>query len=141
MNFIAKHLNAFGLLLLTAFVATAAGMYFNVPARLPKSQQAVPAAHYSCPMHPEVVAHQPGECPRCGMALTTAAKSESNPMTCQHADSAAPGSVAASDQGGCNHAPEAAAGGCCSKRLKPAADVSPGGCTRDLQSQPANPSE
>ena len=28
-----------------------------------------PAA-YSCPHHPEVVSHQPGDCPKCGMALT-----------------------------------------------------------------------
>ncbi|HTV23050.1 MAG TPA: heavy metal-binding domain-containing protein [Polyangiaceae bacterium] len=28
------------------------------------------AAHrYVCPMHPDVVADQPGKCPRCGMAL------------------------------------------------------------------------
>ena len=28
------------------------------------------ATVYSCPMHPEVVATQPGRCPRCGMNLT-----------------------------------------------------------------------
>src|SRR5215208_5386121 len=28
-----------------------------------------PAA-YSCPHHPEVVSDQPGDCPKCGMALT-----------------------------------------------------------------------
>jgi hypothetical protein len=27
------------------------------------------AARYVCPMHPDVVAQQPGTCPRCGMAL------------------------------------------------------------------------
>ncbi|RTQ99617.1 copper-transporting P-type ATPase [Halomonas nitroreducens] len=26
-------------------------------------------ARYTCPMHPEVVSDQPGECPKCGMAL------------------------------------------------------------------------
>ena len=27
------------------------------------------AAYYTCPMHPEVVRHEPGACPICGMAL------------------------------------------------------------------------
>jgi len=27
------------------------------------------AVRYSCPMHPDVVADRPGQCPRCGMAL------------------------------------------------------------------------
>ena len=27
------------------------------------------AAKYTCPMHPEVVANQPGKCPKCGMDL------------------------------------------------------------------------
>lgn len=27
------------------------------------------AAQYTCPMHPEVVANQPGKCPKCGMDL------------------------------------------------------------------------
>ena len=27
------------------------------------------AAEYTCPMHPEIVRQQPGECPICGMAL------------------------------------------------------------------------
>jgi hypothetical protein len=24
---------------------------------------------YTCPMHPEVVSHEPGQCPKCGMHL------------------------------------------------------------------------
>ncbi|MCX6121163.1 MAG: hypothetical protein NTX44_06050 [Ignavibacteriales bacterium] len=24
---------------------------------------------YTCPMHPEVIAHKPGKCPKCGMTL------------------------------------------------------------------------
>lgn len=28
-----------------------------------------PAAHYACPMHPEVVRDKPGRCPICGMNL------------------------------------------------------------------------
>jgi Cu(I)/Ag(I) efflux system membrane fusion protein len=27
------------------------------------------AAQYTCPMHPEVVKNQPGDCPKCGMKL------------------------------------------------------------------------
>lgn len=27
------------------------------------------AAAYVCPMHPEVTSDQPGDCPKCGMAL------------------------------------------------------------------------
>jgi hypothetical protein len=30
------------------------------------------AAHYTCPMHPNVVAHAPGRCPTCGMFLERA---------------------------------------------------------------------
>jgi len=28
--------------------------------------------HYTCPMHPEVRAAQPGSCPQCGMSLEAA---------------------------------------------------------------------
>jgi len=30
---------------------------------------ASPGARYTCPMHPEVISDQPGDCPECGMAL------------------------------------------------------------------------
>ena len=29
----------------------------------------IAAATYTCPMHPEVITNEPGECPKCGMAL------------------------------------------------------------------------
>jgi hypothetical protein len=32
------------------------------------------AQKYTCPMHPEVVANQPGNCPKCGMKLTPVAE-------------------------------------------------------------------
>ena len=31
---------------------------------------------YSCPMHPEVTSNKPGNCPKCGMALTKSKKSK-----------------------------------------------------------------
>ena len=37
-------------------------------------QQAVEAAEYSCPMHPEVKSKTPGSCPKCGMHLKQASK-------------------------------------------------------------------
>jgi Cu+-exporting ATPase len=39
-----------------------------VPAA-PSSLAAPATAEYTCPMHPEVVQHGPGDCPKCGMAL------------------------------------------------------------------------
>jgi heavy metal translocating P-type ATPase len=30
---------------------------------------ALPGARYTCPMHPEIVQEEPGDCPKCGMAL------------------------------------------------------------------------
>jgi len=140
MNFIARHINAIGLLLLTTFVATAAGMYFNAPMRLSKSPVAAPAVTYSCPMHPEVVANQPGNCPKCGMALTSAAtKLAAKPMACQHAPDAAHSSATeASSHAGCGHAEESSAGGCCSKQVQPPSDALPSGCTRNLNMQTAD---
>ena len=34
----------------------------------PAAPTSIPAS-YTCPMHPEVHAAQPGQCPRCGMGL------------------------------------------------------------------------
>ncbi|MDH4324026.1 MAG: heavy metal translocating P-type ATPase, partial [Betaproteobacteria bacterium] len=33
------------------------------------ADRALPAAQYTCPMHPEVLKDGPGDCPICGMAL------------------------------------------------------------------------
>ena len=33
-----------------------------------------PAAEYFCPMHPQIVREQPGECPVCGMKLEKRAR-------------------------------------------------------------------
>jgi len=43
---------------------------------------AAPPGDYTCPMHPEVVQPEPGNCPKCGMALeprTVTAEEEKNP--------------------------------------------------------------
>lgn len=36
--------------------------------------KAAATAHYSCPMHPDVRASRPGQCPKCHMALVKTAK-------------------------------------------------------------------
>jgi Cu+-exporting ATPase len=41
----------------------------GVEAPRPATNQAVAAAIYTCPMHPEVRQSRPGACPKCGMAL------------------------------------------------------------------------
>ena len=37
---------------------------------------------YTCPMHPEVISHQPGKCPKCGMTLEQVKKPQSLGYTC-----------------------------------------------------------
>ena len=51
------------------------------PTAAPPPPQRVAAAEYTCPMHPEIVQDQPGECPICGMALEprTVSAEEENP--------------------------------------------------------------
>ena len=54
------------------------GRYLEPPAPV----AATPGTQWTCPMHPEVLADQPGSCPKCGMALEPlegASSSEDNP--------------------------------------------------------------
>ena len=39
---------------------------------------------YTCPMHPDVVANHPGNCPKCGMKLTPVAQEKSSTLNTQH---------------------------------------------------------
>ena len=88
MNFIGKHIQLIGILLLTVFVGAAAGIYFDVPARLQKLRATASSAKqtYTCPMHPDVVQDHPGNCPKCGMSLIPApsASSEAQPGCGEH---------------------------------------------------------
>ena len=49
--------------------ATAAAASETAPPPPPAANKAPAATKYTCPMHPEVVADQPGRCPKCGMKL------------------------------------------------------------------------
>src|SRR3546814_2955671 len=52
-------------------------MPLELAAPMPLQRQ----VQYTCPMHPEVVQDEPGECPKCGMALEpiTVSAEEKNP--------------------------------------------------------------
>ena len=43
--------------------------YLKAAGNTPTPETAVAGAQYTCPMHPEIVRDEPGECPICGMAL------------------------------------------------------------------------
>jgi len=136
MNFIAKNIHIVGLLLLTAFVATAAAMYLDLPAKLSRTQSAPVAAKYSCPMHPAVVSPRPGNCPKCGMALTKASLESSEHQGCSHTMSIVPNDPNAAENAGCAH-PASGGGGCCATPAQPATNsIPPSGCTRSLYPQP-----
>lgn len=83
MNFIGKHIQLIGILLLTVFVGAAAGLYFDVPARLQKTRPAGSAKQtFTCPMHADVVQDHPGDCPKGGMALVPASQAQTGHEQC-----------------------------------------------------------
>jgi len=77
MKIIGKYIHIIGLVLLTTFVAAAACLYLDVPARFQKPSAPATGAKqtYTCPMHPDVVQDHPGQCPKCGMSLVRASAS------------------------------------------------------------------
>lgn len=70
MNFIGKHLNLIGILLLTAFVGTAAGLYYDVPSRFQdlagKDRGSQP---HTCALHSDSASSKSADTatPPCGM--------------------------------------------------------------------------
>jgi len=42
----------------------------------PKKQNVVNKQLYTCPMHPEIITDQPGQCPKCGMDLVPVKQTE-----------------------------------------------------------------
>lgn len=59
-----------------------------VPERYPnpegEQRHGPQAAHFACPMHPEVVQDRPGKCPKCGMDLQPAEKGTALPTKALH---------------------------------------------------------
>ena len=55
MNLIAKKIRWIGILLLVGFSAAAAALYFDLPAKAPRSKPAVVSGQFVCPMHSDVV--------------------------------------------------------------------------------------
>jgi hypothetical protein len=83
MNLIGKHLNLIGILLLTVVIGAAAGLYFDVPARLQHAMaKSVAGEQYTCPMHHDVVSAKLGNCPKCGMALVSASEAKTGHAQC-----------------------------------------------------------
>src|SRR5689334_13759208 len=50
------------------------------------STAASPAAVYQCPMHPQIIRHEPGDCPICGMALRRVDDAANQLAVAGHAD-------------------------------------------------------
>jgi hypothetical protein len=85
-NFVGKHIQLLGVLLLSAFAGTAATLYFDLPGHFREKPQIARAdGAYACPMHPAVRQDRPGRCPECGMALVAAGTAD--PSGCANHES------------------------------------------------------
>ena len=83
MNFIGKHIQLIGALILLGFVAVASALYWDFPNRFGRTVHASHSTRrYSCPMHPEVIQAKPGDCPKCGMKLIALSGAPPAPGQC-----------------------------------------------------------
>lgn len=133
MKFIARHLNLIGLLMLAAFGAAAAGLYFQPPAstKSVRTKAAAPAAGFVCPMHPNVTSTTQSDCPECGMKMIGVGSGKSEATAGAHKDGCCAEKPVAAEPPlaamACPHlaaqaatvAPTPAADGCCSKPANP----------------------
>ena len=98
MNFIGRHINTIGILLLMTFAVAAAGLYLDVPGRIQQASQASKSkAAYTCSMHPGVTSDNPGNCRICGMKLVAAFSTLPGEAGCCGAN------IASDTHTGCSH--------------------------------------
>src|SRR5436853_5101685 len=77
------------LILIAAAMTCAATAVFAEPTPTPNaSPPAHHAQRYTCPMHPEIVRAEPGQCPKCGMTLVPIKEERKRPTpNAQHSTS------------------------------------------------------
>src|ERR1700686_2879556 len=72
------------LILIAAAMTCAATAAFEEPTPTPNaSPPAERAQRYTCPMHPEIVRAEPGQCPKCGMTLVPVKESKRSTSNAQ----------------------------------------------------------